>query len=95
MVKAGRRCTSSSSSTSSDSEEEPTTSTPNAKNETAMLTAARYGITEMMTAILGKFPVAVNDVDADKKNIVLIAVETRQLEPYNILLSNYIPYNVP
>ena len=60
-----------------------------------MLTAARYGITEMMTAILGKFPVAVNDVDADKKNIVLIAVETRQREPYNMLLNNYIPYNVP
>ncbi|GMN65672.1 hypothetical protein TIFTF001_034740 [Ficus carica] len=63
-------------------------STINAKKlETAMIIAARNGITEMAEVILKKFPMAVNDVDAEKKNIVLLAVETRQLKLYKKLLN--------
>lgn len=65
------------------------------KLETPMLIAARNGVTEMAVAILDKFPVAVNDVDAKKKNIVLLAVETRQLKLYKMLLNHYSPDNVP
>ncbi|GMN74063.1 hypothetical protein TIFTF001_054377 [Ficus carica] len=59
-----------------------------------MLTAARNGITEMVVAFLRKFPVAVNDLDADKKNVVLIAVETRQLKLYKKLLDYKSPIHV-
>ena len=58
-----------------------------------MLVAARNGITEMMGAILGRFPVAIHDMDANKKNIVLVAVETRQLKLYKLLLEKYSPYS--
>lgn len=63
------------------------------KKETDILIAARNGITEMVEAILEKFPVAVNDVDAEKKNIVLLAVETRQVKLYKKLLNYHFPYN--
>ncbi|PON65212.1 Ankyrin repeat-containing domain containing protein [Parasponia andersonii] len=64
------------------------------EQETAMLVAARNGIIEVMEEILGHFPVAIHDVDADQKNIVLVAVETRQLKVYKSLLEKYSPYSL-
>ena len=40
----------------------------------------------MVEKILELFPVAVHDMDANKKNIVLLAVENRQPQLYQLLL---------
>ena len=49
--------------------------------------AAKNGITEMVKKILESYPVAIYDVDKDKKNIVLVAVENKQPHVYELLLS--------
>ncbi|XVF65194.1 hypothetical protein PTKIN_Ptkin09bG0227600 [Pterospermum kingtungense] len=43
-----------------------------------IIIAASKGITEMVDKILEKFPVAIQDVDAENKNVLLLAVENRQ-----------------
>ncbi|KAK7245583.1 hypothetical protein RIF29_40430 [Crotalaria pallida] len=58
----------------------------NDKVETPILIAAKNGVTEMVEKILELFPLAVHDMDADKKNIVLLAVENRQSHLYEFLL---------
>ncbi|KAF3436251.1 hypothetical protein FNV43_RR23343 [Rhamnella rubrinervis] len=60
------------------------------KKETAILIAAKNGVTEMVEKILELFPVAVHDMNADKKNIVLLAVEHRQPHVYRLLLKRNI-----
>uniref|UniRef100_A0A6N2KSM2 PGG domain-containing protein n=1 Tax=Salix viminalis TaxID=40686 RepID=A0A6N2KSM2_SALVM len=54
--------------------------------ETPIIIAAKNGIVEMMGEILEKFPEAINDVNAEKKNIVLLSVENRQPHVYQFLL---------
>ncbi|KAK2991132.1 hypothetical protein RJ640_029425 [Escallonia rubra] len=54
--------------------------------ETPILIAAKNGITEMVQKILEHFPAAINDVNLDKKNVVLLAVENRQPHVYQLLL---------
>ncbi|KAK7306461.1 hypothetical protein VNO77_44402 [Canavalia gladiata] len=54
--------------------------------ETPILVAAKNGVTEMVEKILELFPVAAHDMDANKKNIVLLAVENRQTYLYEFLL---------
>ncbi|XP_041016452.1 uncharacterized protein LOC121259039 isoform X2 [Juglans microcarpa x Juglans regia] len=48
------------------------------KKETPILLAAKNGIVEIVKRILEVCPIAINDVNADSKNIVLLAVEYRQ-----------------
>ncbi|CAI0448842.1 unnamed protein product [Linum tenue] len=48
--------------------------------------AAKNGITEIVEKILDLYPVAINDMNAGKKNIVLLAVENRQSRVYERLL---------
>ncbi|KAH9649871.1 ANK REP REGION domain-containing protein [Citrus sinensis] len=48
------------------------------RKETPMLIAARMGVTEMVEQILDTFPVAIHDLDSDRKNVVLLAIENRQ-----------------
>lgn len=55
------------------------------KKETPLLTAAKNGISEMVEEIIEQFPVAINDMNTDKKNIVLLAVENRQSHIYKFL----------
>ncbi|KAL9358831.1 hypothetical protein Peur_046954 [Populus x canadensis] len=55
--------------------------------ETPILIAAKNGIVEIVEKIIEKFPVAINDVNAEKKNIVLLSVENRQPHVYQFLLS--------
>ncbi|KAI4301216.1 hypothetical protein L6164_034516 [Bauhinia variegata] len=55
------------------------------KKETPILIAAKNGVTEMVEKILELFPVAIHDMDAEKKNIVLLAVENRQPHVYELL----------
>ncbi|KAM5569644.1 hypothetical protein ABKV19_016914 [Rosa sericea] len=55
------------------------------KNQSPVLIAAKMGVTEMVEKILDKFPVAIQDVDSDNKNIILLAVENRQPHVYNLL----------
>ncbi|KAJ8749511.1 hypothetical protein K2173_025706 [Erythroxylum novogranatense] len=56
------------------------------KIENPILLAAKNGITEMVEKILDKFPVAIHDMNADRKNLVLLAVEHRQPQVYRLLL---------
>ncbi|XP_059632169.1 uncharacterized protein LOC132274844 [Cornus florida] len=56
------------------------------KRETPLLIAAKMGIAEMVEKILCTFPVAIQDLDSNKKNVVLLAVENRQAQVYNLLL---------
>ncbi|KAL2341037.1 hypothetical protein Fmac_008977 [Flemingia macrophylla] len=84
-----------------DTTEEPQPSTTNGKAkkqkngenkneqrmmETPILIAARNGVTEMVEKIMDMFPVAVHDIDAKKKNLVLLAVENRQTYLFDFLL---------
>lgn len=55
--------------------------------ETPILIAAKNGVTEMVEKIIDSFPFVVHDMDAKKKNIVLLAVENRQTYLYNFLLN--------
>ena len=53
--------------------------------ETPILIAAKNGIVEMVERILNLFPVAIHDMNSNKKNIVLLAVENRQPHVYEFL----------
>ncbi|KAH9729706.1 ANK REP REGION domain-containing protein [Citrus sinensis] len=61
-----------------------------AKRETPILIAAKNGITEIVEKILESFPVAIHDMNSEKKNIVLLAVENRQPHVYQLLLKTTI-----
>nr|XP_048323049.1 uncharacterized protein LOC125420435 [Ziziphus jujuba var. spinosa] len=68
---------------------EPERETSEIENkETAILIA--NGVTEMVEKILELFPVAVHDMNAEKKNIVLLAVLNRQPHVYKLLLKRNI-----
>ncbi|KAE8009775.1 hypothetical protein FH972_006191 [Carpinus fangiana] len=54
--------------------------------ETPILIAAKNGITEIVEKILEHLPFAIDDVNTEKKNIVLLAVENRQSHIYKFLL---------
>ncbi|XP_054783991.1 uncharacterized protein LOC129290956 [Prosopis cineraria] len=58
--------------------------------ETAILVAAKNGVMEIIEKILELFPVAIHDLNEDKKNIVLLAVEHRQPHVYQFLLKKNI-----
>lgn len=56
------------------------------KKETPLLVAAKMGVTEIVDKILDTFPIAIQDMDSENKNAVLMAVENRQTDVYNLLL---------
>ncbi|XP_031400035.1 uncharacterized protein LOC116210315 [Punica granatum] len=60
------------------------------KGETAIPLAAKNGVTEMVEKILEDFPVAIHDMNSEKKNIVLLAVENRQPHVYKLMLKRNI-----
>ncbi|WCJ33200.1 Ankyrin repeat family protein [Euphorbia peplus] len=60
------------------------------RRERPILIAARKGVTEIVEKILDVFPVAVQDLDADNKNVVLLSVEHRQTDVYQLLLKKTI-----
>ncbi|EXC16955.1 Ankyrin repeat-containing protein [Morus notabilis] len=60
------------------------------KRHTPILMAAKMGVTEMVEKILKEFPVAIQDLDSENKNVVLLAVENRQPQVYNLLLHSEI-----
>ncbi|KAL1550189.1 hypothetical protein AAHA92_18188 [Salvia divinorum] len=62
----------------------------NPKKETPLLIATKHGIIEMVKYILEKYPLAVHNENVDGKNIVLLAVESRQPHVYNFLLKQKI-----
>lgn len=61
------------------------------KTEMPLLIAARMGVTEMVESILEKFPVSIQDVDADNKNVLLLAVEHRQTHTFRFLVQRKTP----
>ncbi|KAG7970478.1 hypothetical protein I3843_07G085600 [Carya illinoinensis] len=52
---------------------------------TPILLAAKNGIAEIVERIIEVCPIAINDVNSDNKNIVLLAVENRQPKVYELL----------
>ena len=56
------------------------------RKATPILIAAKMGVTEMVEKILDTFPEAIHDLDSEKKNLVLLAVENRQTGIYKLLL---------
>lgn len=58
--------------------------------DTPILIAAKNGVVEMVEKILHLFPVAIHDLNADQKNIVLLAVENRHPHVYKLLLDKNI-----
>ncbi|XP_024631952.1 ankyrin repeat-containing protein NPR4 isoform X3 [Medicago truncatula] len=50
-----------------------------------ILIAAKMGVTEMIEKILDVYPVAIQDVDSQNKNVVLLAIENRQPHVYSLL----------
>lgn len=57
--------------------------------ETPVLIAARTGAREVVEKILGIIPVAIEDVDRDGKNALLLAVENRHPHVYKFLQKKY------
>lgn len=57
------------------------------RKETPILVAAKMGVKEMVEKILDAFPVAIQDLDSDKKNVVLLAIENRHTSVYELLLN--------
>ncbi|KAJ8755536.1 hypothetical protein K2173_019334 [Erythroxylum novogranatense] len=57
------------------------------EQESAILIAAKMGVTEIVDRILDAFPVAVQDMDRHGKNVVLLAVENRQIDVYKLLIN--------
>ncbi|KAJ9692856.1 hypothetical protein PVL29_011784 [Vitis rotundifolia] len=68
------------------SSSETTNKKAKGKNNTPILIAAKNGVKEMVEKILEVNPVAINDKNKEKKNVVLLAVENRQLEVYELLV---------
>ncbi|KAK8510932.1 hypothetical protein V6N13_091259 [Hibiscus sabdariffa] len=61
------------------------------KIETPFLIAAKMGVTEMVESILEKFPVSIQDSDANGKNVLLLAVENRQTHTFQFLVNRKTP----
>ncbi|WJZ91403.1 hypothetical protein VitviT2T_010479 [Vitis vinifera] len=57
---------------------------------TPILMAAKNGISEMVESILNFHPKAIHDIDSEKKNLVLLAVENRHPHVFQLLLKKKI-----
>ncbi|KAH9649759.1 ANK REP REGION domain-containing protein [Citrus sinensis] len=66
--------------------DETATDQQSGRKATPILIAAKMGVTEMVEKILDTIPVAIHDLDSEKKNLVLLAVENRQTGIYKLLL---------
>ncbi|XP_071939776.1 uncharacterized protein [Coffea arabica] len=69
--------------------QDPTTK--DVKKETPILLAAKMGVTEVVKKILETFPVAIQDLDANEKNALLLAVENRQNKVFDLLMMMKLP----
>ncbi|KAL5542596.1 hypothetical protein UlMin_010306 [Ulmus minor] len=67
--------------------EEKKKSEEKVKRVTSILIAAKMGVAEIVEKILDEFPVAIQDLDSDGKNVVLLAIENRQPHVYNLLMN--------
>ncbi|KAL2969664.1 hypothetical protein AAZX31_15G094400 [Glycine max] len=73
------------------------------RTDSPILIATKMGVTEMVEKILEIDPVAILDVDADNKNVVLSAIENRQPHVYSLnsalhlaaTYRSYKPWRVP
>ena len=57
------------------------------KHQTPILIAAKTGVAEIVEKILDEYPVAIQDLDINGKNVVLLAVENRQPHVYKLLVN--------
>ncbi|XP_020552897.1 uncharacterized protein LOC105172057 [Sesamum indicum] len=61
------------------------------KKDTPLLVAAKMGILEMVKKIIGTCLVAIQDQDANGKNVLLLAAENRQTSVFDYLLKTNLP----
>ncbi|XP_051143901.1 uncharacterized protein LOC127260243 isoform X2 [Andrographis paniculata] len=61
------------------------------KKDTPVLMAAKMGAIEMVKRILDTFPIAIQDLDSDKKNVLLLAAEYRHTQVFNYFLKSNFP----
>lgn len=54
---------------------------------TPILLAAAYGVTEIVERILQEFPMTIHDRDLNGRDIVMVAVDTRQSHIYDFVLT--------
>ncbi|KAL4604605.1 hypothetical protein ACB092_10G203500 [Castanea dentata] len=66
---------------------------PESKNESPLLIAAKNGIMEMVEEILNRFPMAIH-ATCEEKNIILVAVENRQPQIYQLLSKSKLRANL-
>ncbi|XP_015892045.3 uncharacterized protein LOC107426391 isoform X1 [Ziziphus jujuba] len=57
------------------------------KTESIVLIAAKNGVSEIVERILNEYPVAIQDRNEERKNILVLAAENRQASVYNLLIS--------
>nr|XP_048323170.1 uncharacterized protein LOC107425912 [Ziziphus jujuba var. spinosa] len=56
-----------------------------AASESAIIVAAKHGVIEIVEEILKEYPVAINDRDASRKNLIMLAAEYRHVNLFNFL----------
>ncbi|KAI3459677.1 hypothetical protein Pfo_016340 [Paulownia fortunei] len=61
------------------------------KKDTPLLIAAKMGIPEMVEKILSTCPVAIQDLDSNGKNVLLLAAENRQTSVLDYLVKMKLP----
>ena len=61
---------------------------------TALLTAAKYGVMELVDKIIQRIPMAIQDKNSENKNILLVAVENRQPHIFMAFINNEIYSNL-
>ncbi|XP_058782205.1 uncharacterized protein LOC131656523 [Vicia villosa] len=59
------------------------------ESETAILTAARNGIVEIVNELITKIPSSIYDVNLENKNVLLVAVENRRTNVVEALRKQY------
>ncbi|XP_019153549.1 PREDICTED: uncharacterized protein LOC109150026 [Ipomoea nil] len=63
----------------------------NKHKETPILSAAKMGLQKIVEKIIKTFPISIHDVDPNQKNVLLLAVENRQVAVYNFLQKQKLP----
>ena len=63
---------------------------PQVDKETPILSAAKYGIIEMVERILRRFPMAIHDETSEGKNIIMLAAEYRQTHVYELFCKSHL-----
>ncbi|XP_047976170.1 uncharacterized protein LOC125218529 [Salvia hispanica] len=71
--------------------EQPRTNSDVLEKGSPLIEAAKMGILEMVKQILNAVPEAINDLDWDGKNVLMVAAENRQIGVFDFLIQRKLP----